>query len=76
MITFFPGDEIGAKGPRGAGAFATKAWIANALDAAGFARHEFVYTPSFKWLKKLQALATNRPQSGRLIVHAFAGNGP
>jgi tRNA (mo5U34)-methyltransferase len=72
LISFFPGDETGSLGPQGQGAFATKSWIANALVAAGFARHEFIYTPSFKWLKKLQALATDKPRSGRLIVHAFA----
>ncbi len=40
------------------------------LHAAGFAEVETVYTPSFRFWKKLVALVTNRPQSGRGIVHA------
>ena len=31
-----------------------------------------IYSPSFRWGKKLAALVTNTPQSGRLIAHAFA----
>ena len=53
------------------GALATRAWLSYALKLAGFPRHEFVYTPSFRWLKKLVALVTNKPQRGRLIAHAF-----
>lgn len=70
LITFFPGDDVDTHG-RHPGAFPTEAWLSDALDLAGFARHEIVYRPSFKWLKKLQALATNQPQKGRLIAHAF-----
>ena len=43
-----------------------------ALKATGFARSEVVYSTNTRWLKKLTALVTNRPQRGRLIVHAFA----
>src|SRR5437588_6723777 len=70
LIRFFPGDEDGARLNAPAG-FATRTWIADALTAAGFARHRIVYTPSFRWLKKAAALVTNRPQGGRLIAHAF-----
>jgi tRNA (mo5U34)-methyltransferase len=53
------------------GAVPTVSWVAYALHLAGFDRQEVVYTPSFRWLKKIAALVTNRPQHGRLIVHAF-----
>jgi tRNA (mo5U34)-methyltransferase len=71
LITYFPGDETGVT-LRYPGGFPTRAWVAAALHGAGFARHEVIYTPSFRWLKKAVALLTNTPQSGRLIVHAFA----
>jgi len=70
MITFFPGDDFHTHG-RHPGAFPTEAWLLDALHMAGFARREVVYRPSFKLLKKMQALVTNKPQKGRLIVHAF-----
>jgi tRNA (mo5U34)-methyltransferase len=71
LIRFFPGDEQSEVRPVSTGGFPTQSWVAHALEAAGFARHEFIYTPSFRWLKKFAALVTNRPQGGRLIVHAF-----
>ena len=40
------------------------------LRATGYDDTELVYTPSFKYWKKLVALVTNRPQSGHGIVHA------
>jgi hypothetical protein len=70
LIRFYPGDENALARYR-RGGFATRAWVADALEAAGFARHEFVYTASFRWLKKVVALTANSPQGGRLIVHAF-----
>lgn len=71
MMTFFPGDEAPSGPFHHEGGFPTKAWLASALHAAGFARCEFVYTPSFRYLKKLRALITNTPGHGRLIAHAF-----
>jgi tRNA (mo5U34)-methyltransferase len=70
LIRFFPGDEEGFRLNSPAG-FATRAWVADALTAAGFARHRIIYTPSFRWLKKAAALVTNKAQGGRLIAHAF-----
>jgi tRNA (mo5U34)-methyltransferase len=70
VITFFPGDDYDTHG-RHEGGFPTESWLLDALSMVGFKRTEVVYRPSFKWVKKLQALATNRPQRGRLIVHAF-----
>ena len=70
LMTIFPGDHEGHRRNLDCG-FPTKAWVSAALVTAGFARHQFVYTPSFRWLKKFAALITNKPQTGRLIVHAF-----
>ena len=75
LITFFPGDEEATKFAWHHGGYPTRGWVVDALKAAGFARSEVVYTPSFRWGKKLVALATNTPQSGRLIVHAFVDRG-
>ena len=72
LITLFPGDEDATQFAWHHGGFPTRAWVVDALKAAGFARSEVVYQPSFRWAKKLAALATNTPQRGRLIVHAFA----
>ena len=71
LITFFPGDEDATKFSWHHGGYPTRAWVLDALKAAGFSRTEVIYTPSFRWAKKLAALLTDRPQSGRLIVHAF-----
>lgn len=72
MMTFFPGDGDAPNFKWRHGGFPTEAWLAHALQAAGFARHRMVYRPSLKPAKKLMALALNRPQTGRLIAHAFA----
>ena len=71
MITFFPGDEASDNLFQHKGGFPTRSWLARALHSAGFARHEFVYSPSFRYYKKLIALLTNTPGRGRLIAHAF-----
>jgi tRNA (mo5U34)-methyltransferase len=71
LIRFFPGDEEAVVRHNSPGGFPTRTWVADALSSAGFGRHEFVYTASLRWLKKVVALATNTPQHGRLIVHAF-----
>jgi tRNA (mo5U34)-methyltransferase len=71
MITFFPGDECGDSLRQHDGGFPTQSWLACALHAAGFARHEFIYSPSFRYYKKVLALLTNTPGRGRLIAHAF-----
>jgi tRNA (mo5U34)-methyltransferase len=69
LIRFFAGDEeTPGDSP---GGFPTRAWVSDALLAAGFARHDFVYSTSFRWAKKLGALLTNTPRRGRLIAHAF-----
>lgn len=79
LITLFAGDAAEDHLPDrhnfDMGALPTKNWVAYALHLAGFARQEFVYTPSFHWLKKIAAFATNKPQHGRLAVHAFVDPG-
>jgi len=72
LIRFFPGDERAEVGGGHPGGFPTRTWVTSALEVAGFARHQIIYAPSFRWYKKCVALITNQPQRGRLIVHAFA----
>jgi tRNA (mo5U34)-methyltransferase len=72
LITFFPGDEEASRFRWHHGGYPTRAWLLDALRAVGFGRTEVIYRPSFRWVKKLTALVTNKPQRGRLIVHAFA----
>lgn len=69
LITFFPGDE-NTKGPWKVCGYPTISWLQHALISAGFSHVDFKYTPSMKWYKKIKALLTNCPQSGRGIVHA------
>jgi tRNA (mo5U34)-methyltransferase len=79
LITLFAGDagdrELPTQHKFEIGALPTRAWVSKALMLAGFDRQELVCTPSFRWMKKLAALATNRPQHGRLIFHAFVEPG-
>lgn len=73
MIAFFPGDAeaIASGRPWGISGAATIPWIKEALLSAGFSRVEVIYSPSGAWWKRIISLFTNRPQSGRAIVHAF-----
>ena len=70
LIPFFPGDERARERPDELCAMPTLAALRQMLESVGFGGAEVVYTPSFRYWKKLLALATNRPQSGRGIVHA------
>ena len=40
------------------------------LRAAGFSKIDVKHTPSMRWLKKVKAAITTRPESGRAIIHA------
>ncbi len=71
LVPFFPGDEHAVEAPREMCAMPTLEALRQITRAAGFSRVETVYSPSFRYWKKLMALVTNRPQSGRGIVHAF-----
>ena len=70
-ITFFPGDKDAGKYAWHKGAFPTKGWIINALDAAGFERTEVIYEPSARFFRKAWAFCTNKPGVSRIIVHAY-----
>ena len=70
LIPFFPGDEGARELPDELCAMPTVAALRQMLESVGFSDVEVLYTPSFRYWKKLLALVTNRPQSGRGIVHA------
>lgn len=74
LVPFFPGDEQAEGSAREMCAMPTMEALRQMLRAAGYARVETIYTPSFRHWKKLLALATNRPQSGRGIVHAHVSS--
>lgn len=73
MIGFFPGDEEACSSGRNYGicGAATMSWLKEALYSAGFARIEVKYLSTMRLWQKFLALITNRPQSGRGILHAF-----
>ncbi len=68
LSAFFPGDE--SAGRWDVCGYTTLSWLENAVKYAGFARSEFKYTPSMHWYRKMKAFVTNRPQSGRVVIHA------
>ena len=70
LVPFFPGDEGAEEKPYELCAMPTLAALGQMLQSVGFSDVETVYTPSFRYWKKFLALVTNRPQSGRGIVHA------
>ena len=70
LVPFFPGDESAEEKPYEMCAMPTIEALRQMLRAAGYAHVDTIYTPSFRYWKKLVALVTNRPQSGRGIVHA------
>jgi tRNA (mo5U34)-methyltransferase len=70
LISFFPGDGLELGVPHEFCAIPTMECLTQMLRAAGFTRLDVKHTPSLRWLKRLKAAVTNRPQSGRAIVHA------
>ena len=70
LVPFFPGDENAKEQRYEMCAMPTLEALRQMLRAAGFSEVDTVYRPSFRHWKKLKALVTNRPQSGRGIVHA------
>ncbi|TAM09749.1 MAG: DUF1698 domain-containing protein [Nevskiaceae bacterium] len=70
MIAFCPSDKNAMAAGRHwrISRAATVSWMREALLAAGCVRIKMQHTPSFAWLKKL---ATNQPQHGRIIAHAY-----
>ena len=70
LVPFFPGDEHAEEARYEMCAMPTLAALTQMLQSVGFSNVETVYSPSFRYWKKFLALVTNRPQSGRGIVHA------
>lgn len=70
LISFFPGDGHEEGSRYEFTAIPTIECLRQMLVAAGFSQIDVRRRPSLPALKKLKALVTNRPQSGRLVVHA------
>ena len=70
LVPFFPGDENAEEKPYEMCAMPTIEALRQMLKSVGFREVDVVYTPSFRYWKKMLALITNRPQSGRGIVPA------
>jgi tRNA (mo5U34)-methyltransferase len=70
LVSFFPGDGLELGLPYEFCSLPTMEALQQMLRAAGFTRLDVKHTPSMRWLKKAKAAITNRPQSGRAIVHA------
>jgi tRNA (mo5U34)-methyltransferase len=70
LVSFFPGDGLEAGLPYEYCSVPTMESLKQMLMAAGFTRIDVKHTPSLRWLKKIKAALTTRPQSGRAIVHA------
>ena len=70
LVSFFPGDGLEAGSKYEFCSVPTMEALKQMLAAAGFATIDVKHTPSMRWLKKIKAAITTRPQSGRAIVHA------
>jgi tRNA (mo5U34)-methyltransferase len=70
LVSFFPGDGLEAGLPYEFCSLPTIEALKQMLRAAGFIHVDVKHTPSMRWLKKVKATLTTRPQSGRAIVHA------
>jgi len=70
LVSFFPGDGLEAGLPYEFCSLPTLEALKQMLRAAGFVNVDVKHTPSMRWLKKVKATLTTRPQSGRAIVHA------
>jgi len=70
LISFFPGDGQGFNLPYEFCAVPTLECLRQMLQAAGFPTIRVKHRPSLRVLKRIKAAVTNRPQSGRAILHA------
>ena len=70
LVSFFPGDGLEAGLPHEFCSLPTMESLKQMLGAAGFTKVDVKHTPSMRWLKKIKAAVTTRPESGRAIVHA------
>lgn len=70
LISFFPGDGNESGASHEFCAVPTIECLRQMLYAAGFPTIDVKHTPSMRLLKRVKAAITNRPESGRAIVHA------
>jgi len=70
LVSFFPGDGLEAGLKYEFSAEPTLEALKQMLRASGFGKVDVKHTPSMRWLKKIKAAITTRPESGRCIVHA------
>jgi tRNA (mo5U34)-methyltransferase len=70
LVSFFPGDGLELGLPHEFCSLPTMEALRQMLRAAGFSKIDVKHTPSMRWLKKLKAAVTTRPESGRAIIHA------
>jgi tRNA (mo5U34)-methyltransferase len=70
LVCFFPGDGMEAGLEHEFSAEPTIEALKQMLRSSGFLRIDVKHTPSMRWLKKIKAAITTRPESGRAIVHA------
>jgi tRNA (mo5U34)-methyltransferase len=70
LISFFPGDGLERGRKYEFCAIPTIECLEQMLLASGFETLQIKHRPSLRPLKKLKALLTNRPQSGRVVIHA------
>ena len=70
LVSFFPGDGLEAGLRYEFSSEPTIEAMRQMLRSSGFTRVDVKHTPSMRWLKKIKAAITTRPESGRLIVHA------
>ena len=70
LVSFFPGDGLELQRPKEFTAIPTIEALTQMLLSAGFTHIDIRHRPTWRWFKKLKALVTMKPQSGRVIVHA------
>jgi len=70
LVSFFPGDGLEAGLEYEFSAEPTLEALRQMLRSSGFPTVDIKHTPSMRWLKKLKAAITTRPESGRAIIHA------
>jgi tRNA (mo5U34)-methyltransferase len=70
LVSFFPGDGLEAGRRFEFCAIPTEEALTQMLLSAGFKTLDVKHRPSWRVFKQLTALVRNRPESGRLIVHA------
>ncbi|MCA1560243.1 MAG: tRNA 5-methoxyuridine(34)/uridine 5-oxyacetic acid(34) synthase CmoB [Acidobacteria bacterium] len=70
LVSFFPGDGHETGRAREFTAIPTEECLMQMLLSSGFRSVEVKYRPSMRFFKKITAALSNRPQSGRLVVHA------